>query len=354
MDKLAVELLNQIFLHACTDGGQTGCALALVSKRIRTISRPARFHSIALYSSPDKIELFLRTYQQERARAVDMLPRVRHLWLSYDENGRGGFEVPEPSSSANPPSSRAEFLALLQRRAQRWCSAQENLDEQYKRVIPALINVVAPDLYTLALNQSRWRGTSVVKCRFPRLQELTLVGGDPSFLPFSAAEDDVILYPSLRRLHHILTPICKDVNFVNWAQHAPRLTHLRVSRLDFCPRTTSETLEQVISDSDSDEFFPHLQKVIILPHPPPPPGSAALSQSHYLIFMQNLHELPQRAKVPVELLPHHLVPMHEGVASPRECVLRLRGLWKERIEGGPGCWAQGLVAGPPPARESCL
>ncbi|KAI0672781.1 hypothetical protein C8Q78DRAFT_969874 [Trametes maxima] len=349
MDQLAVELLNQIFLYACTDGGQTGCALSLVSKRVRTVSRSARFHSIALFSSPEKIELFLRIYQQERACAFDMLPRVRHLWLSYDENGRKGSGVPEPSSSTKPPSSRAEFLALLQQRAQRWCTAQENLDEQYNRVIPALIRVVAPDLYTLALNQSRWRGTRVVQCHFPRLQELTLVGGDPSFLPFSAVEDDVVLYPSLRRLHHILTPICKDVNFVNWAQHATGLTHLRVSRLDVCPRTTSETLEQVISDSGADEFFPDLQKVIILPHPPPPPGSTALSHSHYHIFMENLLELPQRAKVPVELLPPHMVPMHDGIASPRECIARLRGLWRERIEGGPGCWAQGLTAGPPPA-----
>ncbi len=252
MDKLAVELLTEIFFYACSDGGQTGCALALVSKRIRTLSRPARFFSVALFSSPTKIEQFLHAYQQERARTTDMLPRVRHLWLSYDENGEGHSGMPTAAAPAKPPASRAEFLAVLQRRTQSWRSAQVNLDEQYNRVIPMLMREVAPDLHSLALNQSRWRSTAAVRCRFPHLRELTCIGGDPSFLPFALADDESApLYPALRRLHHILTPNCKDVNFLNWARHAPALTHLRVSRLDFWPRTTVETLEQVISESET-------------------------------------------------------------------------------------------------------
>lgn len=254
MDKLAVELLTDIFFYACTDGGQTGCALALVSKRIRAISRPARFFSVALFSSPAKIEQFLHAYQQERARPAHMLPRVRHLWLSYDENGEGHSGMPGVSAlPARPPTSRAEFVLALQRRTQSWRSAQASLDEQYNRVIPMLVREVAPDLHSLALNQARWRSGAVVRCRFPRLQELTCIGGDPSFLPFAAAEAEAEgggkpLYPALRRLHHILTPNCKDVNFLNWGRHAPALTHLRVSRLDFWPRMTAETLEQVISE----------------------------------------------------------------------------------------------------------
>ena len=41
LDKLAVELLTLIAFYACTDGGPTGCALALVSKRVRAASGDA-------------------------------------------------------------------------------------------------------------------------------------------------------------------------------------------------------------------------------------------------------------------------------------------------------------------------
>ncbi|KAH9852765.1 hypothetical protein C2E23DRAFT_859750 [Lenzites betulinus] len=348
MDRLAVELLNHIFFYACTDGGQTGCSLALVSKRIRAISRPARFYSVALFSSPAKIEQFLQAYHQERARSLDMLPRVRHLWLSYDENGSGDSGMPTnapPALAAKHPTSRAEFLALLQRRTQHWRSAQVNLDEQYNRVIPMLIREVAPDLHSLALNQSRWRSTTVVRCFFPRLRELTCIGGDPSFLPFGAVDPDgrcAPLYPSLQRLHHILTPTCKVVNFINWGRHAPALTHLRVSRLDFSPRSTLETLEHVISDASSNEFFHRLQRVIILPHPPPPPGSAESAVLCYVQFTHYLRALPERVKAQLTVLPPMIKARpHQGVDAPKECIVNLRRLWVERIQGGPGCWATG-------------
>ncbi|KAI0664765.1 hypothetical protein C8Q70DRAFT_11959 [Cubamyces menziesii] len=348
MDKLAVELLDHIFSYACTDGGQTGCALALVSKRIRATSRPARFYSVALFSSPTKIEKFLHAYERECARAADARPRVRHLWLSYHENEQGPSAV--PTMPAKPPTSRAEFLAILQRRTQHWRSAQENLDEQYNRVIPMLIKTVAADLYSLALCQARWRSSSVVNCAFPRLQEITLIGGDPSFLPFSSTEDGAILYPSLRRLHHILTPVCKDVNFLNWTTHAPALTHLRVSRLDYCPHTTLETFEQAIGRVPSSHRFEHLEYVMVLPHPPPASdlqsGFAAIA---YAQFLQHLREMPEHVKVPMTVLqPLIKRRPHQGTDAPPECIVHLRELWMERIEGGPGCWVDDVVAEPAP------
>ncbi|KAI9065473.1 hypothetical protein FKP32DRAFT_1610697 [Trametes sanguinea] len=329
MDKLAVEILSQIFFYACTDGGPTGCSLALVSKRIRAASRPARFFSVALFSSPAKIEQFLDVYQQERSRSLDMLPRVRHLWLSYDENSH---EVPQPSPppvSPKAPASRAEFLAMVQKRVQSWQSAHANLDEQYSRVVPMLIRAVAADLYSLAFNQIRWQNTAVVRCCFPRLRELTLIGGNPNFLPCGATEDSAVLYPQLQRLHHILTPVGKKVDF---------------------------SLKQVIGDSSSEVFFPYLQQVIILPHPPPPPDlQAASSGAEYSQFLAHLHELPEHCRVPVKVLPPFCMnrPYH-GVKAPRECIARLRGLWMERIEGGPGCWAEGQMEGPAPLQCSQL
>ena len=68
MESLAPELLESIFLSACTDGGFTGCALSLVSKRIRAASYSARYFSVALLSqSPTQLHKFLAHLVRERA-----------------------------------------------------------------------------------------------------------------------------------------------------------------------------------------------------------------------------------------------------------------------------------------------
>jgi hypothetical protein len=48
MDHLPSELLDDTLKRACSDGGQTGCALAAVSRYIWDSSTPMRYHSIAL------------------------------------------------------------------------------------------------------------------------------------------------------------------------------------------------------------------------------------------------------------------------------------------------------------------
>ncbi len=264
LDKLAVELLTLISFYACTDGGPTGCALSLVSKRMRAASRPSRFFSVSLTTeSPAQIKQFLACYQAECARATDVLPRVQHLCLSLF--GREQDRTPAvTSSSSSPmtggahlycfqptqsrPTSRAEFLAKMQRQTQQWRSAQERLDEGYNDVIPTLFRAIAPDLRTLTFIQARWRVNATVRCRFPHLCELTLVGGDPSFLPFGFTQGGQPQYPSLRRLHHNLAFVGTGLNFLEWAAHAPNLTHLRVSRLDSQPRVIVDTLDQAIGE----------------------------------------------------------------------------------------------------------
>ncbi|KAI0672744.1 hypothetical protein C8Q78DRAFT_990163 [Trametes maxima] len=352
MDKLAVELLTLIFSYACTDGGQTGCALSLVSRRIRDASRPARFHSVSLTTSPAQVQPFLDCYEKERAHSRDMLPRVRHLCLSLFGQG---LDLPSPqacplaSSPAPPPppKSRAEFLASLQRRTQHWRSAQETLDEQYSRVIPALIRAVAPDVHTIALIQLQWRSASLVRCYFPVLRELTLAGGDPSFLPFAFLPTDRPLYPALRRLHHILAWVNRDVDFTQWAVHAPNVTHLRVSRIDAHPHITAATLDQVLSDAHHDEYFPHLRRAMIEPHPAPPP-EARMSTAHLIFrdFLVYVDELAGRARVPVKVLPPfrppRLAPADRTRRPHQLCVRRVKKEWLERVVDGDGCWQEGM------------
>ncbi|CDO76436.1 hypothetical protein BN946_scf184781.g13 [Trametes cinnabarina] len=357
MDRLAIELITLVAFYACNDGGKTGCTLSLVSRRIRDASRPARFFSVSLITSPAQIENFLDCLQKERNRSVEMLPRVRHLCISLF--GLGPDSSPTPGGSGtgpgaaptlpSKPKSRAEFLASLQRRTQSWGLGQNNLDEQYNRVIPTLIRTVAPDLYTLALIQMQWRSSSIVRCFFPSLRELTIVGGDPRFLPFAFVPKGKPLYPALKRLHHILAWVGKDVDFDQWAIHAPNVTHLRISRIDYQPRTTVGTLEHVISseNTDDEELFPHLQRVMIEPHPAPPP-TARMTPAHVAFrdFLVYLDRLAERSRVPVKVLPALETPkMVPGVDPTHKCIQRVKTEWLERVEtdgDSAGCWLEGM------------
>ena len=246
MDKLAVELLTLISFFACTDGGRTGAALSLVSKRIHYASRPARFYSVSLIDSATQIELFLKCYQAECTRSSDTTLRIRHLCLSFFGKGINISPTPLPAQ----PASREEFLASQQRRAQFWRSAQDRLDEQYNRAVPELIRAIAADIETLSLIQTQWRCSTTIDCCFPRLEELTLVGGDPTFLPFTAVSSDRPIYPALKRLHHVPSIANRQVDFFQWATHAPNLTHLRVSRMSAYPEVTANSLLQVMSQLD--------------------------------------------------------------------------------------------------------
>ncbi|KAI0362644.1 hypothetical protein OH77DRAFT_1389811 [Trametes cingulata] len=340
MDKLAVELLTLISFYACTDGGYTGCSLSLVSRRIRDASRPARFYSVSLVTSPTQVQQFIDCLQKERARSPDMLPRVRHLILSLFGKG---LETKPSTIPPRQPTSRAEFLASLNRRTQHWRAAQDNLDGQYELTIPTLIRAVAPDLYTFALIQAQWRSSSIVRCSFPLLREFTLCGGDPSFLPFAFLPSDRPLYPSLRRLHHILAWTGRDVDFMQWAKHAPNLTHLRVSRLDHLPLITVDTLDQVIGDN-YPECFPHLRRAMIEPHPAPPP-CAQMSTAHLIFrdFLCYLDRLAERARVPVKVLPPCKIPPPPPGTNPQQmCIMRVRKEWLERVVEGDGCWQEGM------------
>ncbi|KAI0647526.1 hypothetical protein C8Q79DRAFT_1009610 [Trametes meyenii] len=377
MNKVPVELLTLISFYACTDGGQTGCALSLVSQRVREASRPARFYAISLTTSPTQIQPFLDCLEKERGRSRDMVPRVRHLCLSLFGQGletspHGARPVPPGQTlttapaapaPAGTPMTRAEFLASLQRRTQHWRAAQEGLDEQYGRVIPALIRAVAPDLHTLALIQVQWRSGNAGRvrgCSFPALRELTLLGGDPSFLPLTPApgaedededEDEDAggrpLYPALRRLHHVLAWVNRDVDFTQWAAHAPNVTHLRVSRMDSHPQITVSTLEQVLSsraEAQPEAFFPHLERAIIEPHPEPPPD-ARMSMAHatFCEFLDNLRELAERARVPVKVLPpcESSKPAPDQDVAHQRAIPRVKRTWLGRVEGaGVGCWVE--------------
>lgn len=76
---LPPELLFKVFSLTCTDGGITGCALSLVSKWIRRMSRTVHLNVVALHRAQNMLLFLIHL----RKRAPE-LRRVRHLLLSVN------------------------------------------------------------------------------------------------------------------------------------------------------------------------------------------------------------------------------------------------------------------------------
>ena len=81
---LAVEVLEQIFAYACTDGGQTGYSLSLVSKYCYVVVRPLLLHNVALLSLK-QIESFNAYLSREQRLSPHS--RVYHLFVSTIRDG---------------------------------------------------------------------------------------------------------------------------------------------------------------------------------------------------------------------------------------------------------------------------
>ncbi len=225
MTAFPVELLTQIFTYACTDGGYTGCSLSLISKHIRAVSRPARFHSVSLTrASAEQVAQFSSCLLAERARSIDMgaMPRVRHLCLTAAKRSVG-------------------LLVYLERAIAR---VDDTEQLQFSADVMTLLTIVAPDLLSLSLVSrlplyiAGLPLPDIRRVSFPVLQELSIVSDRILFSPSdSATSADSVgartVFPSLTHLHWT----CEDfpsrsiLSLQPWIDAAPRLTHFRVSNL---------------------------------------------------------------------------------------------------------------------------
>jgi hypothetical protein len=76
VDRLPFELLDRIFKRACTDDGQTGCALSAVSHHIRDASGSMRYHSIALVGAR-QIRTFIQLLDDPRPKPNETRPKTK-------------------------------------------------------------------------------------------------------------------------------------------------------------------------------------------------------------------------------------------------------------------------------------
>lgn len=362
MDKLPLDLWDDIFRHACTDGGRTGAALARTSSVLRAASAPYRFYSLK-FTNLAQIGRFLLCLDRiERAQAPHAGVRdqrsvnTRHLLLSFfpddceslDRQWRGWSEY------SSRKSKRQQQLAEDERA---WHATKGAWDRQFLFLVPHLLRLVAPTLETLAILQHPGISLPYVKVELFALRELSLLADDRMFVrPSPRAEphvqtlrsdfDDLdtrvpASFPSLTHLHIVYESGAKQHSWEKtlplWAALAPAMTHLRVSQAS---NLIPEVLEAMSTRAvprgarGTPEFrgalaHPRLRKIVIQP-----------------LVLQPVkgHDFREEARI-VSQAPR-------GRGGSRIVVLRgrwyrhgywrdrLRWEWEDRMVGKAGCWAE--------------
>ncbi|KAI0332740.1 hypothetical protein GY45DRAFT_441748 [Cubamyces sp. BRFM 1775] len=258
MERCPPEILDHIFAHACTDDGQTGRALSLVSHKIRDMSRRRALQSIALYGQ----------------HQIEAFPRLLDGRTSCDNHIRHLFLTDCPPVAVNAASKGASeqwvnFRTVKEHRpleASGWQSSAS---------IVHLLTRAGPSLSTLTLLLFETYEGNILAAALPccRLDELTVhcstLHAPPGIVIPSC--------PTLRRVHVISDcplnrPWERRTPLENVSGVAPSLTHLRISRLKFYHlstrdfiRTAIEKLVRIDSDPLLGCYWGERQELVTLP-----------------------------------------------------------------------------------------
>ena len=189
MKLLPLEILQRIFALACTDGGRTGTALALVSRFFHAASHPIRFLSLSLYSLRH-IEQFLSYLRKHSTSRCHLTPKVKHLLLAFRSSPHSPCQDSSPELSSDDNSSMQVWYQLRQIREQ----DKAVWDSRFMTLVPILLEFVGPHLETFALLQSDGIIIPAIRHPLPRLRELTLLMGIAAML--NADTDDMSPHPA--------------------------------------------------------------------------------------------------------------------------------------------------------------
>ncbi|KAI0356284.1 hypothetical protein OH77DRAFT_1423909 [Trametes cingulata] len=258
MDILPLETLLRIFELACTDGGYTGCSLSQVSKEVRAISSAVRFHSVFLIASPRRLRSFIALFERECNTTQGHKPHVRHLYVAFPSLQRDNSpdaadaqsfiqSLRRPPSGSPPPvasypSPTTELLKLLElpdnapelaeERPKPAEAPDPTASAEYFDAARTLFRLVGPDLVSLMVQCEFGDGAPdlpIIERPFPRLREVTVVGiADPSAMLTKGADGTPPLFPAATHLY--FAPHGVDIRVAFWSKHAPRVTHLAMSR----------------------------------------------------------------------------------------------------------------------------
>ncbi|KAI0737691.1 hypothetical protein C8Q80DRAFT_1276136 [Daedaleopsis nitida] len=247
LERLPVEILEQIVNYACTDGGQTASALALVSRRIHDISTAGRFVSVSLRSgSLCQLQLFLARFKEARAAS-----KLRHLCLAVSphmltEPGYGRCFLPPGERCVEhtvvPDDDSPEPQSWVPGGQAGW---EGRMKADYHAAVEELLDIVADELETLFVHGDKWRQNSdsgpyvgVFRCRrFSRLRELSFTWVLPTFrreLNVDGTDESHSvtggqLFPELRRWHLAAGAEGLTEPFSSWVSNSPKLARMQFS-----------------------------------------------------------------------------------------------------------------------------
>lgn len=309
---LPIETWTHSFLFACTDGGYTGCSLALVSHHFRRAVLPVQLHSVVLTSTWKTIkfaDLLERRLPQHR--------KVRHLLLA-------------PIYIRTSRLRQTFFDVTLD------CADFNALDRVFA--------FIAPDLLTLtsAYPQDVYSLRRMFSATLPSLVELTMHGCDAyrgqtvgeASHNNSDTTPPVVWFPSLRYMHILSSAQSCPLLLV----HAPTLTHLRLSSAAPLHDSLRNALIVFLRDNtapDARPFPTSLERILIEPR-------GHLLQ-RIITRTEGLACPPGqycRALADADT-EHKLVLLNSGCTQ--DLLLGVsydpRKDWEDRMLGGPGCWA---------------
>ncbi|KAH9858650.1 hypothetical protein C2E23DRAFT_864521 [Lenzites betulinus] len=355
--RLPYDVWYIILQLACTDGGKTGCALALTSKTCRRTAAATRFFSVSLYSLR-QVQNFLVCLKRNSLFAGEDAP-VHHLFLSF---------LPETCDApirawrtkwTDYPRNERDMLMQLVNEHREWNTQKIAWNLTFVKHVSALFARVASTLRTLVVLQTREVRLPVVRYHLPALRELTLLGDDRLFvrvarpgvrLPREGDDSDFNFYglhPWEQTLPH-------------WAALAPGVTHLRISQgsaqvaqmvrdmlgLPQPPPSDNRNADEADVDDGLDvsasapltPTYPSLRLVIV--QLSRAPGWASTTTAEVVLAQRREVEQvaaecaqESRCQAWVTVLRSRL---YEDQYWPR----RLPREWRSRMVGGPGCWAE--------------
>lgn len=235
LEALPVELLEVIFLFACTDGGRTGCNLSLVSKYIRSTSRAYRFHSVSMLAGIsiqlDRLLHALNAAQAEARAEGGPMPRVRNLCIRLTPALYPVSELGFKATELDHAILQHQKALVASVTRERHVRHNFRMFKVYYVAFRKLFAAVHADLETLCLLRrcySTYPARPLIPCPggFPRLREFTFNEDLP---PFAPPTDGTPMYPALTRLHMTIQCVDTEVDFPWWAANAPQLAWLRIS-----------------------------------------------------------------------------------------------------------------------------
>ncbi|OJT07480.1 hypothetical protein TRAPUB_1665 [Trametes pubescens] len=368
MDSLPVETLQQIFEHACTDGGSTGNALSLTSKHIRAAARRARFHTLRIAVDSNKFPEFIGLFERECNRGRNERPRVRHLHLTLASVPfihpdiralLAKWRNPQPCPPSHIEAGQSlHSLAVLPPEGAPLLPPPLTRSQEY--ALQELVRLVAPDLWSLVIHAVPYGlpdhfQSPILKHTFPLLREVALIGlPGPARLLLANAK----LSPIFPQATHIyLSPRLNshDLHLSSWFALAPRVTHLHVSGIQsqhhvqqlaeavgvhvqinmFTGVTTPS--DSPLPRSETPRTYPSVHCLLMEPAEKPTGrkcGNFALAQ----VAMRNgLSDIVRECRRPDVDIQAALLERPDTVPYVQHAKV-LEHQWVERVGGGEGWW----------------